>query len=165
MNYIEKENLKCEFLLAPSNKYVGWAVFNNGYYFGSGNNLSSMMHNVKQSLWKVFKSKKLFRLNLATKPTDRSDVPVEKMTDRFKTVSYFNHKIKDTLTKEQAEIHEETKSNVDPLIEAAKTLGVSTIPTESEFVCEEKDGEMIVYELRVYARYKLHKNNLTTTNK
>lgn len=163
MNYIERETRIVNFILAPSNRYVGWVVYNNGYYFGSANTLSRLLHNVNLSLYRLHKI--TLRLRLASKPTEKDEVPMDKMSQHFLTSSYFNHKLTGLLTAEQAKVHERTKVKTEPepksepdaMIEAAKELGVPVMPYDREFVCEEKDGEMIVYELREFARYKLHK--------
>lgn len=141
-----------DFVLAPSNKYVGWVVYNNGYFFGSGNNLSRMVHNVKQGIYKTFKGKVKLVCHLASRPTERHDVPVHKMTEHFKTMSYFAHKTTGFLTEEQAETFERIKPKAEP------TAELKPAPkTNEEFVCEERDGVMIVYKLVEVNRYKLHK--------
>ena len=161
MNYIERETRIVNFILAPSNRYVGWVVYNNGYYFGSANTLSRLLHNVNLSIYRLHKI--TLRLRLASKPTEKNEVPLEKMTEHFKTGSYFNHTLTGRLTKEQAQVHKraiaETESALTEPITEPEPISVK--PSKREFICEERDGEMIVYELREFARYKLHKNNLT----
>ena len=154
MNYKEKETRIVNFVLAPSNRYVGWVIYNNAYYFGSANTLGRLIHNVNLSLYRIHKI--TLKLRLASKPTDKQWVPVNKMTEHFKSGSYFNHKLTGMLTEEQAIIHERSKPQT--FEEHAEAAGVSFPLLKHEYVCEEKDGEMIVYELREFARYKLHNN-------
>ena len=112
--YSEKVTLTADFVLAPSNRYCGWVIFNNGYYFGSGNTLTKMIRNIKQKLWKKYHNTISFNIMLAPKPTDRSEVPTNKMSTHFCTGSYFNHKATDFLTKDQAETFERMKPKAEP---------------------------------------------------
>lgn len=143
----EKAKLTANFILAPSNRYVGWVIFNNGYFFGSGITLLKMMRNIKQNLWKAYGNKRMFKVSLASKPTDSLDVPEDKMTDRFKVCSYYAQKITGILTRDQWNSVNKTKP---------ETIKVA-VAEHTEYICEEKDGEMIVYQLTEIKRYKLHK--------
>lgn len=156
MNYIEREERVVHFVLAPSNRYVGWIVYNNAYYFGSANRLGRLLHNVNLAVYRLHQNRVKFKLRLASKPTDRKDVPVDKMTDHFKSGSYFNHKITGFLTEDQAETFERMKPKVEPKAEP-KVEPKPVQKVNEEFVCEEKDGEMVVFKLVEVARFKLHK--------
>lgn len=152
--YTERPTRTVDFVLAPSDKYVGWCIYNNAYYFGSANNLSRLLHNVNQSIYKAHKMH--LSLRLASKQTDRKDVPVDKMTNHFKTGSYFNHKTTGFLTEEQAEIFERMKPKAEPKAEP-KPEPKPVSKVNEEFVCEEKDGAMVVFKLIEVARFKLYK--------
>lgn len=162
--YLERVVLTADFVLAPSNRYCGWVVFNNGYWFGSGNTLLKMIRNIKQTLWKKYHETISFNIMLAPKPADRSEVPIEKMSSQFRGASYFNHKMTGLLTEEQAETFERMKPKVEPKTEPKVEPKPDFIHADihmpkvnEEFVCEEKDGEMIVFKLVEVARFKLHK--------
>lgn len=151
------------FLIAPSNKYVGWVVYNNGYFFGSGNNLSSMIRNIRQKLWKTYGRSVGIKMHIASRPTLFDAVPLEKMSDRFKAVSYFKHKTTDRLTKEQRNSWERTRRIPEmPLLDEPTPPIVSIAPiapkpAEQEFICKEKDGYMVIYQLKEVAKYKMLK--------
>ena len=149
----DKAVLTANFILAPSNRYVGWVEFNNGYWFGSGYTLLKMIRNIKQNLWKCYGSKKMFKILLASKPSAVEDVPEDKMTDRFKMCSYYATTKTGKLTRGQ--LNTEKKEPVLPKVERVE-LGVPPV-SNCEYICEEKDGEMIVYQLTEVKRYKLHK--------
>ena len=154
--YLERVVLQADFVLAPSNRYCGWVVFNNGYWFGSGNTLLKMIRNIKQTLWKKYHETISFNIMLAPKPSDRSEVPVEKMSSQFRGASYFAHKMTGLLTEEQAETFERMKPKVEPVAEP-KPEPKPVQKANEEFVCEEKDGAMVVFKLVEVARFKLHK--------
>lgn len=154
--YSEKVTLMADFVLAPSNRYCGWVVFNNGYWFGSGNTLTKMIRNIKQTLWKKYHDAISFNIILAPKPTDRSEVPTNKMSGHFRAGSYFNHKITGFLTEDQVETFERMKPKAEPMVEP-KPEPKPVQKVNEEFVCEEKDGVMVVFKLVEVARFKLHK--------
>lgn len=90
------------FCLAPSGMYVGWTVYENGYYFGSGKTIDACTLNVKQTVY--FKKKVSTRgYTIAPKPSTRDEVPVEKMHPIFKGRAWFGHNTKSKLTREQIE--------------------------------------------------------------
>lgn len=147
----------CNFILAPSNRYVGWVVHNNGYFFGSASTLGGLIRNVKQTLWKTYGSGVIFTIHLASKPTEKENMPFEKMSSRFKTRCYFGHKTKDKLTKEQKTTWERAKKL--PILsgdthEKVKAIFTKTEP--AEYVYKEDNGYIIVSEVREVARYKLY---------
>ena len=146
--------LTVNFLLAPTNRYVGQVVYNNGYFFGSANTIDRLIHNVGQSLWKFYGKNLNVKLYLASKPTAKCDVPLHKMSVKFKSRSYFGHKLTSCATEEQKEVI----NRIMPTpVETPRQPCVTYKPKEEEFICKEKDGYMYIYKLAEVAKYKMLK--------
>lgn len=156
------ETYIANFILAPSNRYVGWIVYNNGYFFGSGNSLTAMVRNIKQVLYKRYGNRK-WDIIIASKSTPKEEVPLEKMASKFKTLSYFAHKTKDKITKDQIPTFNRIKQNNSMIgcntynkIEGKINPEPHTRKTnQPEYICKEVNGEMVIYEVKEVARYKM----------
>ena len=157
------ETYVANFILAPSNRYVGWVVYNNGYFFGSGNTLTRMLRNIKLVMYKQYGRWKEFKLVLANKSTPKEFVPLEKMADRFKTMSYFAHKTKDRVTKDQIPTFNRIKQNnsmigCNTYNKVEGVMNPEPRPRKTnqpEYICKEINDEMVVFEIKEIARYKL----------
>lgn len=153
----DKQTLTIEFLLAPSNRYVGWVVYNNAYYWGSANTLERLEHNVQQSLWKSHGKGLNIRLRLASKPTEREFVPLDKMSNHFKGRAYFAHKMIDTVRKDQRPVFKRTikKSTVSKFDIAEPVMEEPRKITKTTHFYEVQNGILYVYEKKLIATYEV----------
>lgn len=147
------ETYIANFILAPSNRYVGWIVYNNGYFFGSGNTITRMIRNIKQVLYKIYGNRK-WDIVLASKSTPKEEVPLHKMAKKFQTLSYFGHKLTDRLTKDQKVVWNRSKPKTS-VTETPVTKTPKPKSNKAEYLCKEVNGEMVIYEIKEVARYKI----------
>lgn len=146
-----KQTLTIEFLLAPSNRYVGWVVYNNAYYYGSANTLERLEHNVQQNLWKSYGKGLNVRLRLASKPTEREFVPLDKMSNHFKSRAYFAHKMVDTVRKDQRPVFKRTvEKTVEPVVKQQPKK-----ENKTTHFYEVQNGILYVYEKKLIATYEV----------
>lgn len=89
-------NVEVNFILAPTNRYVGWIIYNNAHWFGSGETLSLMYHNIRQKMWKEYGTESMPKLKfrIAPAPTKPEDVPIQFMSERFLQRAYYGGKKK-----------------------------------------------------------------------
>lgn len=139
------------FCMAPSGLYVGWTVYENGYYFGSGRTIDACTLNVKQTVY--FKKKVSTRgYTIAPKPSTRDEVPVEKMHPIFKTRAWFGHSLKDKMTKEQIDFVKSRPQDKTPVVDTPVTEPEITY---DYFTYKVVDGNLEVYGCRKVNSFKL----------
>lgn len=149
---------KIYFCLGPANYYVGWTIYNNGYYFGSGNTIEQCFDNVRQSIYcKTRMSKRGF--TLASKPTDRKDVPIEKMPRGFKTRCWFGHKLTDVVTDSQKRFNATRPITGEDVLDSCEEE-----PTISYdyYTYKVVDGKLRIYGCKFINEFPLETAILTT---
>lgn len=124
-----------QYMLAPSGFYIGLLVVDNAHLYASGRTLDVLEKNIKAA---AYQQKRISQrqVKLDTKPTEELDL------------SYASNMFKNKFVK--------VKPN-RPEVVATKNKIVSAPKPQVEYLCERKDGEMIVYEVKEVARYKVHK--------
>lgn len=146
------------FCLSPANKYVGWTIYENGYYFGSGNTLDEMDKNVRATLY--FKKKISRRgFTLASAPTKRENVPLDKMSKMFLSKSWYGHKMSDSLTAAQV------KFNATRPVVQTEPKKETPAPVEQKYdyySYKVVDGKLCVYGCKLINEFPLETAVLTT---
>lgn len=146
------------FCLSPANKYVGWTIYENGYYFGSGNTLDEMDKNVRATLY--FKKKISRRgFTLASAPTKRENVPLDKMSKIFLSKNWYGHKMSDSLTAAQVKFNA-TRPVVQT--EPTKETPAPVEPKYDYYSYKVVDGKLCVYGCKLINEFPLETAVLTT---
>ena len=82
--------IEVNFCRAPSHYWVGWATYENGVYYASGNTLDKMLYCIKRSLW----TKKRISVKgvvLASKQSESTDAPIQVFSSLFLTKYWFGN--------------------------------------------------------------------------
>ena len=157
MNYgfytTKKETLTMDFVLAPSGRYVGWVVYNNGYFFSSAEKLEDLHHNIRNKIQKKLGNGLRLSLVLASKPTEREFVPLNLMPKKLKTQSYFNHKLTDKVEKYQKSVFERLENKI-PVVKKEK-IEKKINENKTIHFYEVQNGVLYVYEKKLVAKYEV----------
>lgn len=120
--------------LAPSGYYIGVIVFNNKHYYSHGRTVDHLEKNLK---WTMYQKERVSATQVHLEQQRSEEIDLQYATKLFMTK------------------YVKAKPNAQPII-VNKTLMEAPKPPV-EYICEEKDGEMIIYEMKEIQRYKLHK--------
>ena len=80
--------IEVHFTRAPSHNWIGWCYYENGLYYSAGKTLDNLLHRIKNNLYGA-KRVSNRQVMLATKPSDISDVPLEKIGQMFKSKYWY----------------------------------------------------------------------------
>lgn len=120
--------------LAPSGYYIGVVEFNNKHYYASGRTSDQLEKNIKRQMW---------------------------MQERVSNSQvYLEHSRSDEIDISFASkifIGRYVKAKPGRPVIATKTKIITPPKPQFEYITEQTDNEMVVYELREVARYKLHR--------
>lgn len=129
-----------EFARGPNN-WVGMVNYNDGHEFASGRTMDKLVFNMKARLYSYHKVSG-YQVMLDTKQTNYDEF-IEKyskyMTTMFRT------------------------KYAKPSVEVLTAPKIAPKPVVHEHITEMVGDEMVVYELREIARYKLHGATKTET--
>lgn len=132
--------------LAPSGYYIGVVEFNNKHYYASGRTADQLEKNMKRQMW-IQEHVSNSQVHLEQSRSDEIDIS-------FASKIFIGRYVKAKPGR--------------PVI-ATKTKIITPPKPQFEYITEKTDNEMVVYELREVARYKLHEvgtknqnNNLPT---
>lgn len=120
--------------LAPSGYYIGVIVFNNKHYYSHGRTVDHLEKNLK---WVMYQKERVSATQVHLEQQRSEEIDLQYATKLFMTK------------------YVKAKLNAQPIV-VNKTLMEAPKPPV-EYICEEKDGEMIIYEMKEIQRYKLHK--------
>lgn len=127
--------------LAPSGFYIGVVLFNNKHYYSYGRTADHLESNIKTRLYQE-------------EHVSQTQVHLEQQRSESIDLTYAS---KIFMTR-----YVKARPNAQPAI-INKTLMPAPKPPV-EYICEEKDGEMIVYEVKEIERYKLHRKPVQLLN-
>ena len=120
--------------LAPSGYYIGVVVFNNKHYYSYGRTANHLESNIKTRLYQMER-------------VSQTQVHLEQQMSDEIDLTYATNIFKSKYVK--------ARPNAQPVVSNNKLMSAPKPPVE--YLCEQKDGEMIVYEVKEVARYKVHK--------
>ena len=120
--------------LAPSGFYIGVVVFNNKHYYSYGRTANHLESNIKTRLYQMER-------------VSQTQVHLEQQMSDEIDLTYATNIFKSKYVK--------ARPNAQPVVANNKLMSALKPPVE--YLCEQKDGEMIVYEVKEVARYKVHK--------
>lgn len=124
--------------LAPSGFYIGVVVFNNKHYYSYGRTANHLEKNIATRLYQEERVS-TSQVHLEQKMSDEIDL-------QYATKVFMTRYVR-------------AKPNAQPAI--VKNILMAAPKPPVEYICEEKNGEMIVYEVKEVARYKMHNQNKT----
>ena len=126
--------------LAPSGFYIGVAEVNNKHYYASGRTADILERNIKRTLY-MEERVSARQVHLEQSKSDEIDLTYASKMFMSKFVK--------------------PKPGARPVV-VNKTLIAPPKP-QFEYITEQDGNEMVVYELREVARYKLHTSKLVET--
>ena len=138
------------YTLAPSGRYVGWTFYENGIYYASDVTIEGVFAGVKHQLY--LNKKVSYRgYTLATKPTPRDQVPIDRMKQAFLTRAYWGRKSTDTLTAEQKAVQRRIK---DLQAKDAPVVEPEEPKVEYDYYDYKfEDGNLVVFGCKKVAEY------------
>jgi hypothetical protein len=121
--------------LAPSGFYIAVVEFNNKHYYSYGRTPDHLEKNIATRMYQTERVS-TSQVHLEQNRSDQIDL---KWASKMFMSKYVR-----------------AKTNAQPAV--IKNVLMSAPKPPVEYICEEKDGEMIVYEMKEVARYKMHKS-------
>jgi hypothetical protein len=126
--------------LAPSGYYICVAEFNNKHYYASGRTVDILEKNIKRTL---YMQERVSATQVHLEQTKSEQIDLQYASKMF--MAKFVR----------------VKPGARPTV-VNKTLIAAPKP-QYEYITEQDGNEMVVYELREVARYKLHTSKLVET--
>ena len=120
--------------LAPSGFYIGVVEFNNKHYYASGRTTDLLEKNMKRSLY-------------IAERVSATQVHLEHSKSESLDLQYASRVFMSKFVK--------SKKGAQPAV-VNKTIVTPPKP-QVEYVCEQHGDEMVVFEMKEVARYKVHK--------
>lgn len=120
--------------IAPSGFCIGVANVNNKHYYSYGRNADHLEKNIKTRLYQK-------------EHISQTQVHLEQQMSPEIDLQYAEKIFVSKYVK--------AKPNAQPAV--VKNTIIQAPKPPVEYLCEQKDGEMIVYEVKEVARYKVHK--------
>lgn len=120
--------------LAPSGFYIGMVEFNNKHYYASGRTADLLEKNMKRSL---YMAERVSATQVHLEHSKSAELDLQYASKMF--ISKFV----------------KSKNGERPAV-VNKTI-VAPVKPQVEYICEQHNDEMVVYEVKEVARYKTHK--------
>lgn len=120
--------------IAPSGFCIGVAEFNNKHYYCYGRNSNHLEKNIKTRLYQK-EHISTTQVHLEHERSDEIDL-------QYADPKFITRFVR-------------PKPNAQPVMIGKKIMAEPK--PQVEYICEEHDGEMVVYEMKEVARYKVHK--------
>lgn len=141
----------CKWSVAPSGYCIGVAEINNKHYYCYGRNADHLEKNLKQRL---YQKEGVSQTQVHLEQSMSTEIDLRWATKIF--LAKFVRR----------------RPNRDPVFVDKKIIAAPVeitkepegISVDSEYVCEEKDGFMIIYKLEEIKRYKLHNKGVNNAN-
>lgn len=138
--------------MAPSGNYIGVIEFNNRHYYSYGRTADHLERNMKVHMYQKERIG-ASQVHLEQQMSDQIDL-------RYATQKFISRYVKPKMNRRPIMVNKVIMATPEPQEEKKEEV-IETINTkEKEYVTEmDKDtNEMVVYELKEVARYKLKKN-------
>ena len=127
--------------IAPSGFCIGVANVNNKHYYSYGRNADHLEKNIKTRLY--------YEERISQKQVHLEQHMSPEIDLQYAEKIFVSKYVK-------------AKPNAQPAVVKNTIMQAPKPPVE--YTCEEKDSEMIVYELKEVARYKIHKQTSVDKN-
>ena len=120
--------------IAPSGFCIGVVEFNNKHYYCYGRNSNHLEKNIKMRLYQK-EHISTTQVHLEHERSDEIDL-------QYADPKFITRFVR-------------PKPNAQPVVIGKKVMAEPK--PQVEYICEKHDGEMVVYEMKEVARYKMHK--------
>lgn len=141
--------------MAPSGNYIGVIEFNNRHYYSYGRTADHLEKNIKVHMYQKERIA-ASQVHLEQQMSDQIDL-------RYATQKFVSRYVKAKINRRPIMVNRVLMATPEPQEEKKEEAVVETINTkEKEYVTDVdvEKNEMVVYELKEVARYKLRKNAL-----
>ena len=138
--------------MAPSGNYIGVIEFNNGHYYSYGRTADHLEKNIKVRMYQTNRIS-ASQVHLEQNISDQIDL-------RYATKKFISKYVKPKTNRRPIMVNKMLMAAPTPQEEKKEEIIEPTNTKGKEYITEiDKDtNEMVVYQLKEVARYKLKKN-------